>query len=100
MSAQQINRLSGRVLVGLSLLALLTVMTGYFQPPEPDEGVGAHIFQLTIVALVPVGLVFLGTADWQRPFKGARTLSLAAILVAAAFAALYYLEHYRYLSPP
>ena len=36
------------------------------QPPgrEPDEGTGAHIFQLSIAAMVPATLVFLATADW------------------------------------
>ncbi len=95
MSGQHINRISGKVLIGLSLLALLTVVTGYFQPPQPDEGTSAHIFQLTILALAPVGFVFLGTADWKHPSQTARTLSLAAIALAVAFSALYYLEHYR-----
>jgi hypothetical protein len=62
---QQVNRISGRVMVILSLTALLTVILGFTQPPQPDEGSLAHIFQLTIAALV------------------------------LAFGALYYLEHCR-----
>jgi hypothetical protein len=41
MTAQQINRLSAKVIIVLSVSALLTVLSGYTyppQPPEPDEG--------------------------------------------------------------
>ena len=42
MHGQQINRVSGKVVIVLSLIALLTVFSGYFQPPQPDEGAAAH----------------------------------------------------------
>ena len=58
MRAQQINRISGKALIVLSLTALLAVLSGYFQPPQPDEGSAAHIFQLSIVALVPAIFLF------------------------------------------
>ncbi len=96
MHAQQINRLSGRVLIVLSSIALLTVLSGYTQPPQTDEGAGAHIFQLSIVALVPVILLFLATADWKQPLRSARSLIFPAAALASAFGALYYLEHYYY----
>jgi hypothetical protein len=95
MNEQSINRMSSRVLVVLSLVALLTVLSGYFQPPQPDEGTGAHIFQLSIVALVPAILLFLATADWRQPFRSVRPLTLPAAALFLAFGALYYLEHYR-----
>jgi hypothetical protein len=95
MRAQQINRVSSRVIIFLSLTALLTVLTGFSQPPQPDEGTGAHIFQLAIVALVPTILLFLGTLDWRRPVRGVRPLAFPAAILVVAFAALYYLEHYR-----
>lgn len=95
MTAEQMNHISSRVLMVLSLIALLTVLTGYFQPPQPDEGAGAHIFQLTIVALVPVFLVFLATADCKRPRQGVKRLAIPAAALVLAFGALYYLEHYR-----
>jgi len=95
MRAQRINRVSSKVILVMSLTALLTVITGYFQPPQPDEGTGAHIFQLCVVLLVPTILLFLATADWKRPLHGARTLALPAVALAIAFGALYYLEHYR-----
>ena len=99
MRAQQINRLSRIVLIVLSLTALLDVLlVGYTQPPLADEGVGAHIFQLSIVALVLTGLVFLATADWTQPVRIVRRLAFPAAVVVLAFAALYYLEHYFYPS--
>jgi hypothetical protein len=95
MRAEQVNRVSSRIILVLSLIALLTVITGYFQPPQPDEGTGAHIFQLSIVLLVPMILLFFGTADWKKPARIARPLAFPAVALVAAFAALYYLEHYR-----
>ena len=95
MPAQPINRVSGKVLIFLSLTALLAVVSGYFQPPQPDEGTAAHIFQLSIVMLVPAVLVFLATADWKQPLRSARPLAFPAAALVLAFAALYYLEHYR-----
>ena len=93
----QINRLSTLVLIVLALTALLDVLlVGYTQPPLPDEGAGAHIFQLSIMALVPTGLVFLATADWTQPARIVRRLAFPAAVVVLAFAALYYLEHYFY----
>jgi hypothetical protein len=95
MPAQRINRISGRVLIVLSLTALLAVLSGYFQPPQPDEGAAAHIFQLSIVTLAPIILLFLATADWKQPWRSARLLAFPAAVVALAFGALYHLEHYR-----
>ncbi len=97
MRAQQINRVSSIVLIVLSLTALLDVLLlGYTQPPLPDEGTGAHIFQLSIVALVPAGFLFLATADWAQPVRTVRHLAFPAAVVVLAFVALYYLEHYYY----
>jgi hypothetical protein len=95
MHAQQLNRISSIFLVILSLTALLTVIGGYTQPPQPDEGALAHIFQWTIMALVPITAFFLATADWTRPARSARPLAFSAVAIALAFAALYVLEHYR-----
>jgi hypothetical protein len=98
MSKQRINRLSSAVLLILSLIALATVLSGFLQgayrkPPEPDEGTAAHIFQLSVVSAVPAFLVFVFTADWQRPWRALRTLVVPIILLAVSFCALYYLEH-------
>jgi hypothetical protein len=95
MRERQINRISGKVIIFLSLTALLAVLSGYTQPPQPDEGSAAHIFQLSIVALVPMILLFLATADWKQPSRSARPLAFPVAALVVAFAALYYLEHYR-----
>ncbi len=95
MSEHQINRISGKVVVVLSLIALLAVLSGYFQPPQPDEGSAAHIFQLSIAALLPAILVFLATTDWRAPLQSTRRLAFPAATLAVAFGALYFLEHYR-----
>ena len=95
MRGQQINRVSGKVLIVLSVMALLSVLSGYLQPPQPDEGAAAHIFQLSIVALVPMILLFLATADWRQPLRSTRPLAFSIAALVIAFGALYYLEHYR-----
>ena len=91
----RVNRLSGSAIIVLSLTALLAVVSGYFQPPLPDEGAAAHLFQLSIVALVPLALIFFATADWKEPFRTVRRLALPAAVLVLAFGALYYLEHCR-----
>ena len=97
MRGPEINRVSGIALIVLSLTALLDVLLlGYTQPPLSDEGTGAHIFQLSIVALVPAGFLFLTTADWTQPVQTVRRLAFPAAVVFVAFAALFYLEHYFY----
>jgi hypothetical protein len=95
MTGLQINRISLRISIVLSVIAFLTVLTGYLQPPQPDEGAGAHIFQIAIVLLVPTFLLFLATADWKKPLQSVRPLAVPAVALVLAFTALYYLEHYR-----
>jgi hypothetical protein len=87
------NRLSSVGLVLLALYALLVVLWGYTQPPLLDDGTGAHIFQLSVAALIPVTIIFLTTADWRQPRRFARPVALAAPATVLAFGALYYLEH-------
>ena len=79
----------------LSFLALFTVLTGYLQPTQTDEAAGAHIFQITIVALIPTILLFLFTADWKHPRRSSKPLAISASALVCAFGALYYLEHFR-----
>lgn len=89
----RVNAVSGKAILILSLLALLTVLAGYFTPPQPDEGALAHIFQLSIVALLPTLLIFLLTADWKRPLRAVRRLAPSGAVLAAAFVGQYFLEH-------
>jgi cytochrome bd-type quinol oxidase subunit 2 len=98
MGATQIYRVSSAALILLSLTALLTVVTGLIWPPpmpEPDEGTQAHIFQLSIAALLPMAIVVLSSADWRQPRRSVRPLVISAVLTMLAFAGLYYLEHFR-----
>ncbi|MBZ5655034.1 MAG: hypothetical protein LAO56_07115 [Acidobacteriia bacterium] len=95
MSRQQINRATGKIVIVLSVTALLAVLSGYIYPPQPDEGAAAHIFQLSIVALVPMILLFLATAEWRQPLRSVRPLAFPAAALVLAFGALYYLEHYK-----
>lgn len=92
---QQVNRISERALVVLSLFALPAVVSGYFFPgPTRDEGVAAHIFQPTMVALAPAGALFAGTAKWSGGWlRTARPLAVPAVAVALAFGMLFFLEH-------
>lgn len=95
MGEKRINRVSGKVAIVLSLISLSAVLSGYFQPPQRDEASAAHIFQLSIAALVPTLLLFLSTADWKKPIVAARRLAVPAATLAISFGALYYLEHFR-----
>ena len=101
METPQINRYSTvaiHVFAFTALLPLLVVvggglLRGHLPPPAPDEGTGAHIFQLSIAALLPAGLVFLATADWTRPARLLTRLAAPAAFVVLAFGLLYYYEH-------
>lgn len=103
MSDQKINRISGHVVLGLSLFAMLLVvgatvlaMLGRFNPsPDGDEGTAAHLFQLAIVLLLPAGLTFLATSDWRQPWAAAKRLAVPAVALVVAFSTLYYMEHLR-----
>ena len=95
---QKINRAAAIATIIFSLIALFTVFSGFLlppQPPETDEGSAAHIFQLSIAALLPTLMAFLATADWKHPARSARPLLFPAAALTIAFAALFYLEHYR-----
>jgi hypothetical protein len=91
-----INRFSYVALVFLSSLALLTVGVGYTRMPLADEGALAHIFQLTVVAVVPTLVLFFSTAGWEQPLRTGARLAIPILVLALAFAALFYMEHYYY----
>ena len=103
MGSQTINRISSRIILGLSLFAMflvvgatVLVLLGQFNPvPGGDEGMAARFFQLAVVLLVPAGLVFLVTADWRRPREVAKRLVVPTVALIVAFSTLYYMEHLR-----
>jgi ABC-type amino acid transport system permease subunit len=95
MHGQKISQISWLALAVLATVALLAVLSGYFRPPQRDEGAAAHVFQLSIVLLLPTMGVFLATADWTKPLRIARRLLFPGGAVVLAFGALYYLEHFR-----
>lgn len=87
------NVILGIALVTLALTSLAAVISGFFMPRQADEGAGAHMFQLSIVAVVPVTLAFIATADWRSPARPVVTITIASAIVIASFIALYHLEH-------
>jgi hypothetical protein len=96
-----VNLVSAGLVILLSLTALLPILlvllrialTRQVPLPERDEGIGAHVFQLSIAGLVPAILVFVASAEWARPWRVARTLALPAVAVVLAFVLLYHYEH-------
>ena len=96
MHTQRLNRVCSRLVLVLSLIALLTVLLGFTQPRQPaptDEGSLAHIFQIAIVLVAATVLLFLFSADWKQPVRSIRPLVIPSAVLVVAFTALYYLEH-------
>jgi|SRR5271165_6144637 len=96
MNSERLNLVSSRIIIVLSLIALLAVISGYSQPRHPaptDEGAAAHIFQIAIVLVIPALLLFLFTVDRKQPAQIARRLAVPGLSLVAAFTALYFLEH-------
>lgn len=103
MDEQKLNRVSGRVVLGLALFAMslvlgatVLVMLGRLDPaPGGDEGAPARLFQLAIVLLLPSGLTYLATADWHRPRAVAKRLVVPAAALVVAFSTLFFMENIR-----
>lgn len=96
MISQRLNRISRKSLIMLSAMALIAVLSGYFQAPQPDEGSAAHIFQISVVLFVAALLVFLATGDWKQPARTVRGLIIPGSALVLSFVALFCLEHYFY----
>jgi hypothetical protein len=82
MSGEQINRVSSKTLIVLSLIALITVLSGYTQPPQPDEGTAAHIFQLSIVALGPMA-AFLRNGELEPAYAKRAAIGISSRSIAS-----------------
>jgi hypothetical protein len=94
MRGEHINRVSGRILIVVVAGCFARGAEWYFQPPQPDEGAAAHVFQISIVVWLPMVLIFLATIDWKQRLRSTRVLTLPAALLILAFGAPYDLEHY------
>lgn len=104
MSTNRIHHITIMAVWAFSLIALACIVVGLtvgaLQAPQQDEGALAHVFQLAVAALLPAGIGFLATADWQRPWRTMRPLAIPAVAVAIAFVTLYYMEHVYPLHRP
>jgi len=72
----------------LSVMALALVAQGVIQygtHPPAGEGLQAHLFQVLMLAQIPLIAVFAATADWRAR---ARSLRLLAAQLGGWFAAL------------
>lgn len=76
-------------LAGLALVLGHAAIFGVVH--ETDEGAAAHIFQLLMVAQLPVVAFF--AIKWlpRRPTQALRVLALQGCAAAAAFAAVFFL---------
>ena len=96
MTRAQINRWTAILPVVMSLAALAlvgaAVATGW-ERDLTDEGIAAHLFQMLIVAEVPVVALFLGTADRGnfRRVAGLLAMQIAALGAALGSVALFHL---------
>ena len=82
MVRQEVNRFSGIAPIIMSLIAFAIAMAGI---PQKDEGTGAHIFQLLVVAEVPLIVIFIATLGRGRFL---RNLPVFAVQVGALVLAL------------
>jgi len=96
MRREIVTRIAANMPPILSLLAfalvLMSVATGWGQVPG-DEGAAAHIFQLLIVAQLPLIVTYIMTADWRRrgPVMTRIALQVAAVVLAFAPVAYFHL---------
>lgn len=90
MARPWINRILLAAPIVCSMLALALVLGNVAAgvPPQPDEGTAAHLFQLLIVAQVPLVLLFIASANWGRPARPMAALAAQALALAAALGAL------------
>ena len=81
--------------LGMSAAALATVVTHLVRfgvTRETDEGTAAHIFQLLLVAQLPIVAVFAITWLPRLPAKALQVLALQAFAGLAALAPVFYFE--------
>lgn len=94
MDVQTVKQPSAIVPVVMSAAALCLVLGHaaiYGIVHEADEGAAAHLFQLLMVAQVPIIVFF--AVKWlpRTPGRTLRVLAVQAIAAVAAFASVYWL---------
>jgi hypothetical protein len=95
MDRHLVNRMSAIAPLLMSAVALSLVMiavTTGWQRDLPDEGLAAHLFQLLLLAQIPVIIVFVMTADKSRVRASATTIALHLAAIALALGTLFYFE--------
>ena len=81
---------SAAIALSLSASAMVLGNVAAGVPPQPDEDNWAHLFQLAMVAQVPLLALFLATADWFRTRSTFILLAAQLSSVAAAVGALWW----------
>lgn len=92
MKRRSTNRI-GMILPVVSSAAALALVLGHVAagtPPQTDEGTAAHLFQLLILAQLPLVILFTATSDWTRPARSLLVLLVQALAGVAALGALYW----------
>ena len=86
----KINRILMIAPVVCSLIALGLVVGNVAAgvPPQADEGTAAHLFQLLMVAQIPLVIGFVATANWKRPTRPMVVLVTQALAFAVALGSL------------
>jgi len=90
-----IGRPSALLPVALSLAALATIVVQvatHGVAPQPDEGAAAHIFQLLMVAQVPIVVFFALKWIPRDPLRAAQVLAIQVAAILVAFAPVYILR--------
>ena len=68
MTQARVSRIAAILPLAFSALAFAIVMSNVLSGvrPQPDEDASAHLWQLLIIAQLPLILLFAATADWRR----------------------------------
>jgi hypothetical protein len=67
MTQARVSRIAAVLPLLCSALAFAVVMANILSGvrPEPDENASAHLWQLLMIAQLPLILLFAATADWR-----------------------------------
>ena len=90
MDLHRLNDLAGVALVLLSFFALGVVLADFRQPlraPVKGKHQASPMFEMAVLVMCAVVVVFLATADWHAPQRAARPLAYCGIAIAAAIGA-------------